>query len=254
MSRLPRLIVAATLGLAACEVSPLTNQVAVGEEPYLVFVGEGRDGQTDLFVGPDAGGQTVRLTFSRNPESSPALDPTGVMVAYLRGWPERAEPPELVVMNLLSAAERSTAVPIALGAPDRVAWAPDGRRVFVRVAGGVLASPAPPDRFELTPLAAAERAEADSAFAVLVGDPPRGMVVPCADRPDALCVALGGEEALLAAGARDPVRWSGDSVGYLAGGRFEVRPLAGGRARRLEWVHAPANLRQPTRFPGPPEG
>jgi len=100
----------------ACRVSPLTNRIAVGEEAYLVFVGEGRDGWTDLFAGAAGGGPAVRFTFSREAELSPALDPTGAMVAFLRGGAE-GDPVFLTVMNLLSATERETRVPAALGRP-----------------------------------------------------------------------------------------------------------------------------------------
>ena len=42
--------------LTNCSITPLTNKIRVGEEPFVIVVGEGRDGETDLFAAP-AGGE-----------------------------------------------------------------------------------------------------------------------------------------------------------------------------------------------------
>lgn len=261
MSRSRRIGGAALLALASlagCRVSPLTNRIAVGDEPFLVLAGEGPDGQTDLFAGHVSGGELVRFTFSRDREASPALDPTGQMVAFLRS----AGPPiYLVVMNLANAAEREVELPEAA---ERVGWSRSGTRLFVAGPSGIWWTPAPPRRLALAAIGASDalRWEADSALAVLVGEPPFGRVVDC-ELGDArstegrdLCLDVDGhEQQTLVRGARDPFRWGGDAVAYLVGGgpagRIEVRPLGGGRARRLEWRRPPAHPRQPSFFPGP---
>ncbi|HXI19600.1 MAG TPA: hypothetical protein VNH46_00860, partial [Gemmatimonadales bacterium] len=56
--------------------------------------------------------------------------------------------------------------------------------------------------------------------------------------------------ARLADSATGPTRWGPDSVAYLEGGRFVVRPLGGGRVRELHWAREPAHPRGLTLFPG----
>ena len=43
-------------GLTACAVTPLSNRIRVGEEPFVIGVGEGSDAMTDLFAAPAGGG------------------------------------------------------------------------------------------------------------------------------------------------------------------------------------------------------
>ena len=98
------------------------------------------------------------------------------------------------------------------------------------------------------------RGGADTALAVLLGDPPVARVVPCpADLTAAgFCAeAVDGTSQPLGAAVSEPFRWGTDSLGYFDGERLMVRPLAGGRARLLAWHRAPANARQATYHPGP---
>ena len=241
--------------LAACRVTPLSNRIAVGEEPFVIFVGEGPGGVTDLFASAASGGEVVQLTFSRERESSPALDPTGSIVAFLRRPVRDEERTYLVVMNLQSGAERETHVPTALGAPGRVGWTADGDHIVVAAELGVLETAAPPDLLELAPLpsSGSVRAGAESALAVLLGEPVFARVVPCAmGAGRGICVEAGGRLQSLVEDGRDPVRWGRDSLGYFRDDVLWVRPLGGGRPRRLHWSRAPANPREPTYFGGQP--
>lgn len=242
---------AALLALVGCRVTPLSNRIAVGEEPFVIFVGDGPGGATDLFASPASGGEVVQLTFSRERESSPALDPTGSILAFLRRPVPGKERTYLVVMNLQSGAERETRVPTALGQPSRVAWTGDGEHLLVGADRGILETAAPPDPLDLAPLPAsgAVRDEAESALAVLLGEPAFARVVPCTmGQRSGICVeGHAGVQTLVEEG-HDPVRWGPDSLGYLRDGVLWVRPLGAGRPRRFHWSRAPANPREPTYF------
>ncbi|MEK6689002.1 MAG: hypothetical protein AABZ01_11180, partial [Gemmatimonadota bacterium] len=72
------------LALGGCRISPLTNQISVGQEPFVVLIGQGQGDQTDLYAGSAGGGEMFQLTFTREPERTPMLDPTGVQLAFLR--------------------------------------------------------------------------------------------------------------------------------------------------------------------------
>ena len=39
-----------TLALAGCGVTPLTNRINIGQEPFVIGVGEGSDGFSDLYA------------------------------------------------------------------------------------------------------------------------------------------------------------------------------------------------------------
>ena len=241
--------------LAACRVTPLSNRIAVGEEPFVIFVGEGPGGVTDLFASAASGGEVVQLTFSRERESSPALDPSGSIVAFLRRPVRGGDRSYLVVMNLQSGAERETHVPTALGAPGRVGWTADGDHIVVAADQGVLETAAPPDLLELAPLpsSGSMRAGAESALAVLLGEPVFARVVPCTTGGGrGICVESRGRVQSLVEEGRDPVRWGSDSLGHFREEALWVLPLGGGRPRRLHWSRAPANPREPTYFGGQP--
>jgi hypothetical protein len=120
----------------------------------------------------------------------------------------------------------------------------------VRAGDALYRGPAPPTSADLQPVAAAERATAESTLAVLLGRPVFARVVPC-DTPNALCVVGDtGAPGPLAAGARDAARWGDDSVAYFTGSAVEIRPLGEGRPRRLEWDNPPTSPRQLTVFLG----
>jgi hypothetical protein len=204
---------------------------------------------------PAGGGAALQITYSAVGEMRPALAPDGGAVAFLRGASLRDSSPGTVwVMNLLSGTERQLALPKGAAAPERVGWMRDGRSLAVAAGHARYIVPAPPSSSKAVEVPRAERARADSALAVLIGEPVFARVVGCAGGGD-LCVASAGDTgppAPLARGARDPARWGRDSVAYLAGGELLVRPLGPGRGRRVEISGAPRGLRQITVFAGPP--
>ncbi|MEP7327234.1 MAG: hypothetical protein ABI836_14885 [Gemmatimonadota bacterium] len=233
-------------------LSPLANRLEVGSDSYVIFEAAGEDGQGDLYAAPAGGGPVYPVTFSRAHETAPALSPDGTMLAYIRAPRETDSAGFRVwIMNLLNGSERELPESPA-GAPRRVAWSKDGQRVFVRTSGGDLVASAPPASTSLQPASGALQLTADSAFRVLLGDPPFAIVTRC--RNDAgLCVpAHSGSEQVLAPGGRDPFQWGGDSVGYFVGDDIEIRPLAGGATRRLNWASAPDRPKRATQFPGVP--
>jgi hypothetical protein len=227
-------LLAASLLLLSCRgtLSPLSNKLDIGEEAYLVFTADGEDGQGDLFASTPAGGTVYQVTFTRVDERLTALSPDGMMVAFVRARSPSDDQRWLIVMNLLNGAERQVEVRGIV--PEATGWAPDGRRIYLRSGKSVQVTEAPPGRLELREVLAPEQAAADSALAVVLGDPAIGMVVPCAT--GGICVRFPGDTvAMIAAAASSPVRWAGDSLAYLDGGAWTVRPLSGGRTRILRW-------------------
>ncbi len=216
----------------------------------MVLVGQGQGDQTDLFAGSAGGGEMFQLTYTRDRERSPMLDPTGAQLAFLREDPQGAV--WLVVMNLLNTAERETTVPTDAASVERVAWSHDGTRLYLRTGAGLFSTAAPPARLTLARLidGSTEAGAADSALSILLGDPPFAVVVRCPD--GGLCARSGNEDTPLTMDGRDPLRWTGDSVAYLVDQRVVVRPLGPGRSRELEWSGMPTGIREPTHFqPGP---
>ncbi|HEV8357908.1 MAG TPA: hypothetical protein VGQ17_14245 [Gemmatimonadales bacterium] len=241
--------------LTSCSVTPLTNKIEVGQEAFVVAVGEGSDGMTDLYAAPAGGGGFVRLSYTRMVESLPRLSASGRGVAFLRRAAGQERPTEIVVMNLESGGERRVRLPVEAGGAMAVAWLPGDAALAVRAGSGLYRFAAPPAAPALTRLRGADSARADSALGVALGTPVAAMAVSCAAPEVAgrtvapaaggICVRTAGEEiAPLDSLGRDPVRWGADSVGYFTPAGFEVRPLAGGRSRRPEWSGAPARLRE----------
>jgi hypothetical protein len=247
--------------LSGCSVTPLTNKIEVGEEAFVVAVGEGSDGMTDLYAAPAGGGAFLRLTFNRPVESSPRLSASGRLLVYLRRTEAEAGASDVVVLDLTNGAEERVALPRKGGAPTAVAWFERDSRLAVRTDSGLYGFAAPSAAAVPTRLQGADSARADSALGVPLGAPIAAMVVSCAAPEVAgrrvparggLCVRTAGDEiAPLDSLGRDPVRWGADSVGYFTPAGFEVRPLAGGRSRRPEWGGAPARLRDLT-YSAPP--
>jgi hypothetical protein len=225
--------------VTACNLTPLTNKIAVGEEAFVVGVGEGSDSATDLFAAPAGGGNFVRLTFNRAEERAPRFAPSGARVAYLRrspGSPRWA----LVVLDLVNAAEQSVAVPTEAGKPERLGWSSDGARVVLK-ANGYYASATPPEPMALRPVDSAALTGADSATRELLGSSREGLIEPCGVL---LCVVVGDAVTSLGPGVSGAIRWGADSVGYFSSGGFQVRPLTGGLSRRPAWNGLPSRLRE----------
>ena len=234
-----------------CGVSPLTNQINAGEDPFVIAVGEGPDSLTDLYAAPAGGGRFVRVTFNRPEERFPRLSPDGSMVAFLRAAGGTSGPPwSLVVLSLINSSESAASLPANAGEPERLGWTRNGAGV-VLYAGSYFFAKTPPERMELRPVPADSVALADSLSRELLGEPPQGMILACPN--GGLCVfAEGGQVTPLDSAARGAVRWSADSLGYFLPGGFEVRPLSGGRPRRPVWSGAPSRVRQLTHHPGVP--
>jgi hypothetical protein len=171
------------------------------------------------------------------------------MVAFFRATGSRAGAPWfLVVLNLLTNAERTAPLPGDAGAPERLGWSRDGQRVVVR-ARGYFTTAAPPSPIRFSRVAPDSAPTADSATAELLGDPPRARVERCMDGGSCI-LGANGEHTVLGAGSEGAIRWGADSVGYFRGAEFEVRPLGGGRSRRPEWSGAPLRLRDLTYHAG----
>jgi hypothetical protein len=230
----------------ACTLSPLNNKIEVGREPVIVLAGESK-GQTDLFALAPAGGEAVRVTFTRMKESAPALHPAGTSVAFLRR-PETAidsSPATFVVLNLLNTAERTAELPTSIGVPRRIGWNVEGSTVYVLGDLGIAQSAAPPAALEFTPveIGDARWAAADSATSVLLGDPPVARVETCAR--DCITAAAKPWCVVSPDGTRQelgrvitPFRWGSDSLAWFEADRLLVYAMAGGRPRRIEWTSA----------------
>ena len=239
------------LGLvSACcgTLSPLSNKLEVGQDQYVVFTADGEDGKGDLFASPPSGGTAYQITFSRVDEELPALSPDGTMLAFIRSAaPSDASTWSLVVMNLLNGSERRIGLREYI--PTRLAWSADGGRLFLQRATGPQVTPAPPASLSPQTVAMSERATAESALAVMLGDPPQAEAVPCPDGAG-LCARLGNRVQSFAERGSAPAHWLGDSVAYLEQGNWIIRPLAGGRTRVLSWTTRLTHPRDLTVFRG----
>lgn len=238
--------------VAACgTVAPLRDKIDVGRESYAIFVG-GSGMSGDLYAVRGVGGPVFPLTFTAVAELRPALAPGGTQVAFLRGLSLRDSTPATVwVLNLLNGADRELKLPKDAGIPERVAWAENGGALIVQTPKGIYRAAAPPAKPVPLPVSPADQPAAESALAVLLGDPVFARVIPC-ERPRDLCVVTQrGRPSILAQAARDPVRWGSDSVAFFTtGDLLQVRPLARGRPRLLHLSNPPARPRQPTFFEG----
>jgi hypothetical protein len=80
-----------------------------------------------------------------------------------------------------------------------------------------------------------ERARADSALGVQLGNPPFASVVSCDTAGSTYCAETpDGRRQPLGAGASSPTAWGADSVAWIRNGALEVRPLKGGAARLVK--------------------
>jgi hypothetical protein len=227
--------------VAGCNFSPLMNQIEVGEEPFVVVVGEGADGRADLFAVSAGGGTMRQLTFTTLLERGPQLTPEGAILAFLRMRDSLATTPrEVVVMNLLNGSERRLALPAEAGQPQALGWSDDQATLYVQTDRGVWAIAAPPAEplaREVTPGDAA----ADTALTRWLGSPRFARVIRC---PVGVCVqTLRGDTTQLSASGRHPFRWGTDSVAWFDGERLMVRSLGPGLPRRVEWTSAPKGVR-----------
>jgi hypothetical protein len=233
---------------SGCAVTPLTNKIALGDEAYVIVIGEAPDGNTDLFAGSANGGSFYRFTYNRPVEDLARLAPDGKRVAFIRRQAkDDLKSTELVVFDLTTAGEASLALPEAAWRVERLGWSPDGSRLFV-VAGLSYATPAPPARLRLAPVPPDSTAAVDTLTAEALGGPPYALVRRCPG--DDVCIMAGTDTSSLGAGTTEAIRWGTDSVAYVRNGQLTVRPLRGGHPRTPTWTDAPRNLRSPTLYPG----
>ena len=222
----------------------------IGRDPYAVFVGRA-DINGDLYAVRPEGGPVVPITFSTIAELRPALSPDGGALAFLRGTSINDSSPATVwVMNLLSGSERQLLLPKGAGQPERVGWTDGGQALIVMAGTQLYRIGAPPAPANAQPVGPDGKAVAESSLAVLLGDPVFARAVPCKTGGNLCVIGASGAPELLARGARDPVRWGGDSVAFFVGDDLEIRPLGPGRPRRVVWSNPPANPREMTFFPG----
>lgn len=235
-----------TLLAAGCGITPITNKIEPGRDPFLVVVGEGPDGATDLFAAQTGGGPFFRLTFSRPAEWAPRISPAGTAVAFMRA--RRASDStdaQLVIYNLVTGRERHGAAPASAGPIRQLGWNPAGDTLF---AGADRPLVTAADPIELAPVPAALAQRADSALTELLGAPPLGWITRCG--PEACVVARSGDTTRLGADVVEAIRWGPDSLALLRATGLEIRALAGGRPRFPSWTGMPAGLRSPTYHPG----
>lgn len=215
--------IALLAGVLACAVSPITGKIEPGDDPFVIGVGEGPDGNIDLFAAPANGGTFHRLTFSQPAEAWPVLDSTGTRVAFFRRYQDGKI--EVVTLDLATMAESRWQVASA-DDDARLAWVPGHDSVMVVGPAGV-----------------------NGAGAILLGAPAFARIARCDSTPG-WCVRAAQGETQLPEEASEPMRWGPDAVAYRIGEGIEVRPLEGGRTRPITWTNRPKNLRQLTHHPG----
>jgi hypothetical protein len=234
--------------IAACTLPPLRGRVEIGTDPYAVVVADGSGG-SDLFAIHGRTGEAIALTFSPVRELAPSLSPDGGAVVLLRESAGADGGVRTVwVMNLVSGAERELESKGTAGTPQRAAWARDGRALYVETDRGTWRYGMPPGTAP-EPLEAAHRAEADSAFLVLLGSPAFARAEPC-EGEEGVCVVSGRGTERLAADATSPARWGTDSVAFVRAGQIHVWPLGGGAPRRVETTPAHPVTGAISFFPG----
>lgn len=239
------------IALASCSFSPISHRIKVGEEPFIVFVGEGIDHNTDLFAVPAGGGSVAQVTFTPLIEKDPRLSPTGEVVAFLRmrdTLPDAHR--DVVLMNLLGGGEVKVTLPADAGVPLAIAWSTDGHALYIRTARGDWQTAPPPAPALVTPVPAAAAAAVDSALDLWLGEPRFARVISC--RGGGLCI-LGpqGDTTALAPQGRDPIRWGSDSVAWFQQAGIIVRSLGPGRERRVTWTGGPEHPRDGSYAAGP---
>lgn len=239
-----RRVIATTIALAlgsACAFSPLAHRIKIGEEGFVVFVGEGIDHHTDLFAVPATGGEVAQVTFTSLVERGPRLSPTGEVVAFLRMRDTLpGTPRDVVMMNLLGGGDVEVPMPPDAGIARAVAWSDDAARLYIRTDRGLWQTSVPPAKVAVIP--AIDSAVADSALTLWLGLPRFTRVVPCT--AGGLCViGPAGDTGQLAPHGRDAMRWGNDSVGWFQDDGISVRSLGPGHDRLVKWHDGPANPR-----------
>lgn len=232
MQLLTRILLVPLLLATACSFSPVSRKFEPGQEPLIVFSGTGRGTAVDLFaVSPD-GGDPVQFTFTQLRESMPRLSSRGEVVAFVR---DRGGQPgeDLVVMNLLSGAERVLELPGNAGAIEALGWSSDDAFIYVRTATDTWQVSAPPAPVDVIMLQSPHPA-ADSAFTVILGAPAFATAKEC--EGGGICVTgPSGEPSRIHQSGTRPFRIGGDAIGWINEGKIELRSLGPGAVRQLDW-------------------
>ncbi len=225
-----------------CGLSPIDHRIKLGEEPFVVFVGEGNDHNTDLFTTTTSGGHVYQLTFTRVIEAAPALANGGTMVAFLRmrdTMPSTRR--DLVIMNLENGAEKTVPLPASAGPARSMGWSAGDSVVYVRTDRGLWQANVPASGTAASTVPASDTLVASQATAAWLGQPPFAEAIPC---PTGIClIGPRHDTTALSATGHDPMRWGRDSVAWFEGSEIVVRSLGAGRARRVVLKDAPANPR-----------
>lgn len=234
---------AAVVAVAACSFTPLTNRVDLGSDDFVVFVGEGVDGNTDLFVSLASGGSVTQLTYTGSVEMLPRLSSDGGVLAFVRARDTTEKSPRaLIMMNLLSASERRLDLPENSGVPTALGWNDDGTAVYLRQTTGTWRVAAPPAPLSMDAVTGAELLAADTAVGTWLGTARFAEAVPCPD--GGVCVTgPRGDTTKIAPQGASALRWGADSIAWFEGDNLIVRGLGPGPARRVTWRRAPANPR-----------
>ncbi len=247
MSPLPDARIALFAGallLAACSFSPLTNRIKVGEDDIVVFVAEGVDGNTDLFISPTSGGTPTQLTYTGATEMLPRLSPDGGVLAFVRARDTLGGGARLIAMNLINGNERSVTLPGDVGRPVALGWGTGAGTLYLRTETGTWKADAPPAAFALARVADSDPS-ADTALAVWLGEPRFARAEPCA--AGGVCViGAGAATTTVARDGTGALRWGMDSVAWFEGPNLIVRGLGPGPARRVTWRKAPSRPRDAT--------
>ena len=228
---------------AGCGLSPIDHRIKLGEEPFMVFVGEGTDHNTDLFTTTAGGGPVYQLTFTRVVERAPELSHDGIMVAFLR---MRDTLPgtrrDVVIMNLENGAEKTIPLPATAGLARSLGWGAGEGVVYVRTDDGLWQVDVPPSGGEATAVPEADVETATRTLSGWLGQPPFAEAFDC---PAGVClVGPRRDTTVLSTTGHDPMRWGTDSVAWFEGHEIVVRPLGTGRVRRFSLKDAPANVRE----------
>lgn len=228
--------------LLGCSLSPLHRKIKVGQEPFVVFLATGTDGKPDLFASHPTGGTPVRLTFTAMAEMLPRLTSRGDMVAFIRERNDQGGH-DLVVMNLLSGAERLLELPAEAGTIHALGWNHDHTAIYLQGTSNRWRVTAPPAPISIELLDGDAAVAADSVLMVLLGEPAFARAEGCVD--GGVCV-LGpsGTPMQMSATGHAPFRWGSDSLAWFEEDRIMVRSLGPGTPRRLTWTGGVAEPRE----------
>jgi hypothetical protein len=237
--------------ISGCGFSPLAHRIDVGQEPIVIFVGEGIDRHTDLFAVAAGGGAVAQVTFTPLLEQNPRITPAGDVVAFLRS---RDTLPgthrDVILMNLLTGGEVSVTLPQSAGEPVSLGWNDSATAIYIRTPRGIWRASTPPRIPVVVPVASGDSATADSILDTWLGTPRFARVINCAG-PGLCIIGPRGDTTSLTSQGAGAIRWGSDSVGWFENGAMVVRPLGPGRSRRVLWTEAPEHARDGSYSAGP---